>query len=64
MRDGDWLDSGDLAYWGDGELYITGRAKDVIIKARPQSLSARDRGNRRPRGRRSHRMRGGLWRTR
>jgi 1-acyl-sn-glycerol-3-phosphate acyltransferase len=33
MRDGDWLDSGDLAYWGEGELYITGRAKDVIIKA-------------------------------
>jgi fatty-acyl-CoA synthase len=33
MRDGDWLNSGDLAYWGEGELYITGRAKDVIIKA-------------------------------
>jgi fatty-acyl-CoA synthase len=33
MRDGDWLDSGDLAYWAEGELYITGRAKDVIIKA-------------------------------
>jgi fatty-acyl-CoA synthase len=33
MRDGDWLDSGDLAYWADGDLYITGRAKDVIIKA-------------------------------
>jgi fatty-acyl-CoA synthase len=33
MRDGDWLNSGDLAYWGDGDLYITGRAKDVIIKA-------------------------------
>jgi 1-acyl-sn-glycerol-3-phosphate acyltransferase len=33
MRDGDWLDSGDLAYWVDGELYITGRAKDMIIKA-------------------------------
>lgn len=33
MRDGNWLDSGDLAYWADGELYITGRAKDVIIKA-------------------------------
>ncbi|MGC1944454.1 MAG: AMP-binding protein, partial [Candidatus Acidiferrales bacterium] len=28
-----WLDSGDLAYWADGEIYITGRAKDVIIKA-------------------------------
>jgi fatty-acyl-CoA synthase len=33
MRDRDWLNSGDLAYWGEGELYITGRAKDVIIKA-------------------------------
>src|SRR6202522_1122159 len=33
MRDGDWLNSGDLAYWGDGEIYITGRATDVIIKA-------------------------------
>jgi fatty-acyl-CoA synthase len=28
-----WLDSGDLAYWAGGEIYITGRAKDVIIKA-------------------------------
>jgi fatty-acyl-CoA synthase len=33
MRDGNWLDSGDLAYWCEGELYITGRAKDMIIKA-------------------------------
>jgi 1-acyl-sn-glycerol-3-phosphate acyltransferase len=33
VREGDWLDSGDLGYWGDGELYITGRAKDMIIKA-------------------------------
>jgi fatty-acyl-CoA synthase len=33
MRDGDWLDSGDLAYWADGEIYVTGRAKDIIIKA-------------------------------
>ena len=33
MHDGNWLDSGDLAYWADGDLYITGRAKDVIIKA-------------------------------
>ncbi len=28
-----WLDSGDLAYMAGGELYITGRAKDVIIRA-------------------------------
>ena len=33
LRDGDWRDSGDLAYWADGDLYITGRAKDMIIKA-------------------------------
>ena len=33
MRDGNWLDSGDLAYRADGDLYITGRAKDMIIKA-------------------------------
>ncbi|NEC76882.1 AMP-binding protein, partial [Streptomyces rochei] len=26
-----WFDTGDLAYLRDGELYITGRAKDVII---------------------------------
>lgn len=28
-----WLDSGDLAYIAGGELYITGRRKDLIIKA-------------------------------
>lgn len=28
-----WVDSGDLAYLADGEVYITGRAKDLIIKA-------------------------------
>jgi len=27
-----WLDTGDLAYIADGELYITGRIKDLIIK--------------------------------
>ncbi len=32
IRDG-WLDSGDLAYVADGEVYITGRVKDVIIRA-------------------------------
>ena len=29
---GDWLDSGDYAYVADGEVYPTGRAKDIIIK--------------------------------
>ncbi len=31
--DGSWMDSGDLAYWGNGEIYITGRRKDCIIKS-------------------------------
>jgi 1-acyl-sn-glycerol-3-phosphate acyltransferase len=30
---GGWLDSGDLAYQAEGELYVTGRRKDLIIKA-------------------------------
>ena len=29
---GEWLDTGDLAYLADGELYLSGRAKDVIIR--------------------------------
>jgi 1-acyl-sn-glycerol-3-phosphate acyltransferase len=32
LKDGDWLDSGDLGYLAQGELYITGRAKDLIIR--------------------------------
>jgi acyl carrier protein len=32
VRADGWLDSGDLAYFAGGELYITGRAKDIIIK--------------------------------
>lgn len=28
-----WIDSGDLAYLADDEVYITGRRKDLIIKA-------------------------------
>lgn len=27
-----WMDSGDLAYQANGELFITGRVKDIIIK--------------------------------
>lgn len=32
LRQGDWLDSGDMGYLADGELYVTGRAKDMIIR--------------------------------
>ena len=27
-----WVNSGDRAYRADGEIYITGRVKDIIIK--------------------------------
>jgi 1-acyl-sn-glycerol-3-phosphate acyltransferase len=30
---GDWLDSGDLAYMAEGEIYLTGRSKDIVIRA-------------------------------
>lgn len=33
LFDGAWLDSGDLAYVAEGEVFITARAKDVIIRA-------------------------------
>ncbi len=29
----DWLDTGDLGYLADADLYVTGRVKDVIIRA-------------------------------
>ena len=29
---GDWLESGDLGYMSGGDVYITGRSKDVIIR--------------------------------
>lgn len=29
----DWLDTGDLGYLADADLYVTGRIKDVIIRA-------------------------------
>jgi 1-acyl-sn-glycerol-3-phosphate acyltransferase len=33
LFDGAWLDSGDYAYIAEGDVYLTGRAKDVIIRA-------------------------------
>ncbi|MFT5446045.1 MAG: acyl carrier protein [Gammaproteobacteria bacterium] len=33
LFDGEWARSGDRGYVADGELYITGRDKDVIIRA-------------------------------
>ena len=33
LFDGEWLNTGDLAYIAKGELFITGRIKDIIIRA-------------------------------
>lgn len=33
LFDGEWLDSGDLGYIAGGDIYLTGRCKDVIILA-------------------------------
>jgi 1-acyl-sn-glycerol-3-phosphate acyltransferase len=42
ILDHGWLDSGDVGYIADGELYVTGRTKDLIIRAgrniHPQEL--------------------------
>ena len=32
LFDGDWLETGDLGYIAAGELYVTGRTKDIIIR--------------------------------
>ncbi len=32
LFDGEWLDTGDLGYLAAGELYVTGRVKDMIIR--------------------------------
>jgi 1-acyl-sn-glycerol-3-phosphate acyltransferase len=29
---GDWLETGDLGYLADGDLFITGRVKDIVIR--------------------------------
>ena len=33
LWDGDWLDTGDSGYLADGELILTGRVKDLVIRA-------------------------------
>ncbi|MCM2329334.1 MAG: AMP-binding protein [Lysobacter sp.] len=33
LFDGEWLDSGDRAYIADGEVYLTGREKDIVIRS-------------------------------
>lgn len=33
LFDKEWLNTGDRAYIADGELYLTGRMKDIIIRA-------------------------------
>jgi 1-acyl-sn-glycerol-3-phosphate acyltransferase len=33
LFDGPWLESGDVAYVVEGDIYITGRTKDMIIRA-------------------------------
>jgi len=40
MHDG-WMDSGDLGYVADGELFVTGREKDLIIRG-GRNLSAEE----------------------
>jgi 1-acyl-sn-glycerol-3-phosphate acyltransferase len=33
LFDGGWLNSGDLAYAAGGDIFITGRSKDIVIRA-------------------------------
>jgi 1-acyl-sn-glycerol-3-phosphate acyltransferase len=33
LFDGEWLETGDLGYIAGGDLFVTGRSKDIIIRA-------------------------------
>jgi 1-acyl-sn-glycerol-3-phosphate acyltransferase len=33
LYDGDWIDTGDLGYLADGEIFVTGRIKDLVVRA-------------------------------
>jgi len=33
LRRAEWVDTGDLGYMADGDLFLTGRSKDIIIRA-------------------------------
>ncbi len=32
LFEGDWLNTGDLGYFAAGEMYLTGREKDIIVR--------------------------------
>jgi 1-acyl-sn-glycerol-3-phosphate acyltransferase len=40
VHDG-WMDAGDRGYWADGELFLTGREKDLIIQG-GRNISAQE----------------------